>query len=364
MIETMILVPTLFLDKSKCKENIQQMADKAKRHGVDFRPHFKTHQSLEIGNWFKDEGVKKITVSSVAMADYFSAEWEDITIAFPTNILEIDAINKIARKITLNLLVESVETMQFLSDNVQNALNIFIKMDVGYHRTGIAPENTLMIDQILQIIHQNPLISFKGFLGHAGHTYQCRTKECINKVHQESLVIMRQLKENYQSKYPFLIISLGDTPSCSVAEDFTGVDEIRPGNFVFYDLTQHQIGSNDLSQIAVAMACPVVAIHKERNEIIIYGGGVHFAKDRLEDIEGIIYGRVVEKMENSWGEIIPGMYVKSLSQEHGTVAVPFGKIDDYKIGDILYILPVHSCMTANSMKSYRTLEGEWIGRLG
>lgn len=359
----MITVPTLLLDTNKCKDNIQGMAAKAKKHRVDFRPHFKTHQSLEIGKWFMDAGVNKITVSSVAMAEYFSAEWDDITIAFPTNILEIDRINALAEKITLNIQVESAETMSFFTDHVHFNLNIFIKIDVGYHRTGVSPNDTETINQILHILDKNPLINFKGFLGHAGHTYQCRTKECIHKIQRESLDILQMMKERYKGRFPSMIISIGDTPGCSVAEDFRGADEIRPGNFVFYDLTQNQIGSNEINQIAVAMACPLVAIHKERNEMIIYGGGVHFAKDRLEDVEGPIFGRVVEKRENGWGEIISGMYIKSLSQEHGTIAVPQTLIDQYKIGDILYILPVHSCMTANSMRSYLTLDGEKIGRL-
>jgi len=160
-----------------------------------------------------------------------------------------------------------------------------------------------------------------------------------------------------------VLVSLGDSPTCSVAEDFTGVDEIRPGNFVFYDLTQNKIGSNPLTQIAVAMACPIVAIHKDRSEIVIYGGGVHFSKDRLEDVEGTIFGRVVEKIENGWGNVIPNMYVNSLSQEHGVITVPTSEIENYTIGDHLLILPVHSCMTANLMKSYVTTDGRKIKKL-
>ena len=88
------------------------------------------------------------------------------------------------------------------------------------------------------------------------------------------------------------------------------------------------------------------------------------AKKSLEEVEGMIYGRAVEKLDNGWGDIIPGMYVRSLFQDHVKVAVPGELIEQYKIGDVICALPVHSCMTGNSMKSYRTLDGEWIGRLG
>jgi len=63
--------PTLVLDENKCRSNIAMMAEKAKRSGVIFRPHFKTHQSVTIGNWFRDEGIENITVSSVTMASFF-----------------------------------------------------------------------------------------------------------------------------------------------------------------------------------------------------------------------------------------------------------------------------------------------------
>lgn len=337
------------------------MISKAKKHNVDFRPHFKTHQSLEIGRWFREMGTEKITVSSLEMAEYFSPEWNDITVAFPVNIREIDTINKLASKISLNLLVESAEAMNFLTNNLKSKSGYFIKIDLGSHRTGIDPGNTGLIDRIMEISERSDKTVFKGFLGHAGHTYHCNTKEEIIKIHNDSLDLMKQLKNIYVRKFPGMIISTGDTPGCSISENFEGTDEIRPGNFVFYDLMQLSLGSNTEEQIAVAMACPVVSIHKERNEIVIYGGGIHFSKERSEnETEGTIYGRVAENKDRGWGRIIPGMFVKSLSQEHGIVTVPEDRISDYKIGDILKILPVHSCMTADCMKKYLTPENSEI----
>lgn len=359
----MITTPTLFIDKIKCKENINNMLSKANRHNVELRPHFKTHQSLEIGSWFKDVGVKKITVSSVTMAEYFSNQWNDITIAFPTNILEIDPINQLAKKITLNLSIENEESILFLCKHLKFKINVFLKIDVGYHRTGIAPTNFNLIDNILNKIEDNALIHFAGFLGHAGHTYSCRSKHDIIKIHKDSLDIMNTLKQKYIAKYPNVIVSLGDTPSCSVVETFSGVNEIRPGNFVFYDLTQNLIGSNLISQIAVAVACPIVAIHENRSEIVIYGGGVHLSKDRINDKDGLVFGRLAKRLERGWGDVIPNTYIKSLSQEHGIVTAPKDEIKNYKIGDYVIILPVHSCMTSNLMKSYFTFDGQEISRL-
>lgn len=357
----MITKPILLLDENRCRKNIYDMFLKAKKNKIDFRPHFKTHQSLEISKWYKELGVNKITVSSLEMAEYFAPEWNDITVAFPVNILEIETINQLAKKIQLNVLIESTDTISFLKQNLKFKTGFFVKVDVGYNRTGIDPQNKKEIDTILEISNSCENLIFKGLLAHAGHTYKYQNDEKIKKIHQKGIDILVSLKNKYKEKYPTMIVSLGDTPSCSIADDFQGIDEMRPGNFVFYDLTQHKIGSNQIDQIAVAMACPIVAIHKERNEIVVYGGGVHFSKDRLEDEKlGTIFGRVVEKNETTWGDVIPNMYINSLSQEHGIVSVPKLEIDKYKIGDILYILPVHSCMTANAMKQYITTQNSKI----
>jgi D-serine deaminase-like pyridoxal phosphate-dependent protein len=64
--------PTLLLDSDICKRNISGMSAKALEQNVFFRPHFKTHQSAAIGEWFMDAGVTAITVSSVSMARYFA----------------------------------------------------------------------------------------------------------------------------------------------------------------------------------------------------------------------------------------------------------------------------------------------------
>ena len=84
-----ITKPTLLLDKQKCLLNIRRMKHKANRNNVQFRPHFKTHQSIEIGEWFRQEGVLSISVSSLKTAKYFAgAGGDDITIVFPVNLRE------------------------------------------------------------------------------------------------------------------------------------------------------------------------------------------------------------------------------------------------------------------------------------
>jgi D-serine deaminase-like pyridoxal phosphate-dependent protein len=361
----MITTPTLLLNEKICRRNIKEMADKARRNNIILRPHFKTHQSIEIGKWFREEGIDKITVSSLKMAVYFMQDkWKDILVAFPVNILEIDTINQLAGNIKLSLLVESVEAVEYLALYLKSPVSVYVKVDIGFHRTGVSWEDHQTIAEILKSVNRSGIISFSGFLTHAGLSYKSRSISEIQAVHDESTSRMISLKKHFITAYPEVKISIGDTPTCSRIEDFRMVDEIRPGNFVFYDVTQVIIGSCSVDQIAIAMACPVVAIHKERYEIVIYGGSVHFAKDSVTDKDGTtLYGWVVRNDGTGWGEVIEGAYLRKLSQEHGIIYAPADIGIQYKIGDIIKVLPVHSCTTANLMKEYITLDGRIISRL-
>jgi len=213
----------------------------------------------------------------------------------------------------------------------------------------------------LNLISKNDLIKFKGFLTHSGHTYLAKSKSEILNIHKDTISKMSALKERYKVDYPELLVSIGDTPSCSLAEDFEGVDEIRPGNFVFYDVMQFKLGSCKVEDIAVAMACPVIARHPERNEIVIYGGAIHFSKEYiLDENKNKNFGLIVSINDETWSEPIEGAYLSSLTQEIGIIKANKNFVEAINVGTLIGVLPVHSCLTANCMKSYTTFNNEVI----
>lgn len=359
---TEIIHPTLVIDKEVCLRNIENMAQKAKDLHLRFRPHFKTHQSAKIGEWFRHYGVQAITVSSVQMAEYFARNgWDDITIAFPLNILEMQKINGLAAQISLNVLIENREAAAELAKKASHNLDVFLKIDTGSNRTGIEPSKTNLIHTILKILAENNKLSFKGFITHAGHTYSAKSTNEIFSRHFDSLLKLRTLKQRYLPDYPQIEISIGDTPSCTLCTTFTGVDEIRPGNFVFYDLMQQNLGVCSFDDIAVKLVCPVVAKHASRNEVVIYGGAIHLSQDWLLNTDGKpSYGRIVIKKDGEKKLLSPRNYVSRLSQEHGILKVSQKNFPHFQIGDLVEILPVHSCLTANLARKYVTTEGEEI----
>lgn len=346
--------PTLLINEKVCRNNISRMAEKTRRNGAELRPHFKTHQSTEIGEWIRQAGVEGITVSSLRMAKAFAdAGWEDITVAFPVNILEMELINSLASQIQLRLFINSPATAQALRKQLQHPLRFYIEIDTGQQRSGLSPDDTQRIDAILQEASQSSLLSFHGFYSHPGHTYATKTQEEVNKVYQEVEALLITLKERYQSPFPDLILAVGDTPGCSRVENLKAFDELSPGNFIFFDMQQYHKGACRLEDIALALACPVVDVYPERNTVIIYGGAIHFSKDfYLQKGESQSFGQLVLPHENGWGAAVEGAFLQGLSQEHGVLTAPAEVVEQIQPGQLLTFLPAHSCLTADLVRNY------------
>ena len=357
--------PTLLLNEQRARANIHKMADKAHRFDLRFRPHFKTHQSAVIGEWFRYEGVSQITVSSVEMAEYFAVNgWQDITIAFSLNIRQMARIKALAERIRLSVLVENIEGVRAIAGSSAPKMDVWLKIDIGAHRTGLDWQDVPSAAAICREVAQNPQsMILRGLLTHSGHTYAALSKKEIVELFDETLFRLHSLKEELRNLgFEPLEISVGDTPGCTLAENFEGANEIRPGNFVFYDVHQLSLGVCEFSDIAVAVACPVVAVHPEREEVVIYGGAVHLSKETIAWNGEETYGLVATPREEGWGNPIPDTYVARLSQEHGILHYPIAAMRSHPIfvGDLALVIPAHSCLTVQALGQYHTLEGRKI----
>lgn len=70
---------------------------------------------------------------------------------------------------------------------------------------------------------------------------------------------MIELRNKYKATYPDIIISIGDTPGISAAKNLEGIDEVRPGNYIFYDVMQLRMGNCKAENISITVACPIIS---------------------------------------------------------------------------------------------------------
>jgi D-serine deaminase-like pyridoxal phosphate-dependent protein len=355
----MISRPTLLLDETSARRNLERMTAKASQCNVRFRPHFKTHMSHAVGRWCRDAGVRHITVSSPGMALYFARDgWDDITVAFPVNRRQFQEINTLAETIHLGLLVEDAGTVGWLAAHLNARADLWIKIDTGGGRTGIPYDQPEQVVAVARSILGHSLVHFAGILTHAGHTYRVNGREPILATFHESNARMLAVRDALvQAGMKGFEVSIGDTPGCTLTDQFDGADEIRPGNFIFYDAHQWSIGTCPAEDIAVALACPVVAKHPERNEVVVYGGAIHLSKDVIHVDGKPSYGLPAAWQDDRWSAPLAGGTVRMLSQEHGVVQLSPADFERVQLGDLLPIIPAHSCLTVQVCGEYWTLDG-------
>ncbi len=228
-------------------------------------------------------------------------------------------MNALAGQCRISILLDNPAALPFL-EHLEHQVKWYLDTDTGYGRTGIRAEDAGAMDHLLKSAGKNPKLAFKGFYCHAGHSYKAIDREERDTIHMKARKDLERLKQQFSQYDPMVLY--GDTPNCSIQEDFTGIDEITPGNFVFYDLFQHTIGSCTSEQIAVAMACSVAGKYPVGRRILVHGGAVHFSKESLPSGAGPVtghpvYGQVAELNGNGLRMPASPAYLTGISQEHG-----------------------------------------------
>lgn len=358
--------PSLILDRRRLLTNIARMQARARELGVILRPHLKTAKSATVAELAVGKG-GPLTVSTLAEAAYFArAGFTDITYAVPVapaKLVQAAAIMRDApdlKLITDNLDVARAVAEQGRAQGVTFA--VLIKIDCGLGRAGIAPDSDLLLP-LAQALSQ-PGAKLAGVLTHAGHSYHAKSIPEIERIAEdERQAVLLAAARLRAAGHDCAIVSVGSTPTALFARTLDGVTEMRPGNFVFFDLFQAGLGCCGMEDIAVSVLASVVSHHHGRNHLLIDAGGLALSKDTgaNEHAPGTGYGRVCRP---DAALPLPGLAVHDVHQEHGLVggaqAGPqSGPVDfaAHPAGSRLRVLPNHVCMTGAMYDRYHVIDG-------
>jgi D-serine deaminase-like pyridoxal phosphate-dependent protein len=359
-----LLTPALVLDRARLERNLAAMTARMAGHGVALRPHMKTAKSAEVARRAVAGSAGGITVSTVAEAAYFAAEgFRDITYAVGMVAAKMAPLATLMRKgVRITLLTDDLGGVAAL-DEAAGALGVcpelLIEIDTGLGRAGLAPDAPDVV-ALGRAINEAANLTLAGVLTHAGHSYHCAGPEGIRAVAEaERAGLVEAAGALVAADLPCPVVSAGSTPTATFAERLDGVTEMRPGNYVFYDLDQVGIGSCDVDDVAVSVLASVIGHNRARGTVLIDAGALALSKDISagEFFDDAGYGWVFDA---ECGSRLGGAWVAEVHQEHGIVAGPNGApapFDALPVGSRVRVLPNHSCITCAMYPNYHLVEG-------
>jgi len=357
--------PGLVLDIAKVKRNAERMSRRIKQFGADLRPHIKTHKCIEVARIQTAGHSGAVTVSTLAEARAFAANgFTKITYAVPIESGKFNEAIEISRDCELALITDDVDVPDQLNDAAKQAnvhLNVFLKVDCGYHRCGVEPANRKATEIPRRITNASHL-RFAGILTHAGHSYNCQTKPELLALAKHERDVMADFGEALRKEVgPVPIVSIGSTPTITSVDHLDGIDEVRPGNYIFFDAFQATLGSCSFDDCALTVLAAVV--HRasgegDKRKVIIDAGAIALSNDR---------GPVGLNPDCGYGKVLDlegkdlNLTVSEMSQEHGVIiAQDENTFDRLRVGSRVRVLANHSCLTAAQHSHYNVLEGENI----
>lgn len=354
--------PSLVLDLDRVKRNARRMSERITQFGVDLRPHVKTHKSVEVARIQTEGHSGAVTVSTLAEARAFSEHgFSQITYAIPIEPGKFSEAINLSRTCELSLITDDLDVPAQLNsaakaENVH--LNLFLKVDSGYHRCGVEPTTKDAIE-IPRRISDASNLKFAGILTHAGHSYHCTSKAELLEMARHERDLMASFGDTLRREVGEVpVVSIGSTPTITTVDHLEGINEARPGNYIFYDAFQATLGSCSFDDCALTVLASVVHRDATRQKVIIDAGAIALSKDRGPiDINPTCgYGRVLDLAGNDLN-----VTVREMSQEHGVMFAEDAKVfDQLKVGTRVRVLANHSCLTAAQHSYYNVLEGDSI----
>jgi D-serine deaminase-like pyridoxal phosphate-dependent protein len=330
--------PALVVDLDILRQNLRRMADYCRQYGLRLRPHTKTHKIPEVARWQMEAGAVGITVAKVGEAEVMaSAGLDDILIAYPVvGDAKLERLMALAAEKRMTVALDSPEALDGTANAAERAgmcVGLLVECDLGMGRCGVqTPEEVI---RLAQLAESRPGVHFEGILFYPGH---------IRTSPERQLPLLQSMNEKLQSLLDALakaglacgVVSGGSTPAAFNSHLLPGMNEIRPGTYVFNDRNTMELGACDLADCALRVLVTVVSTAVP-GKAMVDGGSKTFSSDRLLNGTKEGFGWVVEE---------PGIQFASMTEEHGHLDVSQSE-RRLRVGDRLSIIPNHVCTCVN-----------------
>jgi D-serine deaminase-like pyridoxal phosphate-dependent protein len=210
---------------------------------------------------------------------------------------------------------------------------VLAEVDVGLGRVGVTPGQELV--QLAQDIARLPGLTFEGIAFFPGH---------VRKIDEQGLaalqqvgMLIQQIRDDFRrAGLEARIISGGSTPTLFHSHEMPGLNEIRPGTYIYNDMNTVRSGACLLDDCAASILVTVVSTARP-GQMIIDGGSKTFSSDLPMNASERTFGYVVGT---------PDCVFRNMNEEHGFIDIRHAG-QPFTVGDRVRIVPNHICPAVN-----------------
>jgi D-serine deaminase-like pyridoxal phosphate-dependent protein len=328
--------PAVTVDLDIVEANIKRAQDLLASHGVNNRPHIKTHKIPALAKMQIDAGAVGITCQKLGEVEVFADAGVADDILLTYNIVGEAKTERLAA------LIKRLKRMAVVLDNEAVAkglseagkrhgvdIRFLIECDTGYGRNGVqSPQAAL---DLARETMKMPNMQFEGLM-----TFPTAKPE-----QRQWLERALQLLQGAGIQVP--VVSGGGSPAIKGVGDFPMLTEYRAGTYIYNDVMQVTTGAVTWDDCAMKVRATVVSRPTDGRAVLDTGSKVmtyeqYFAKG---------YGRIVE---------YPDAEITGFSEEHGMVDVS-ASAKKPKVGEVVNVIPNHCCVVTNMMDEIYGVRG-------
>lgn len=343
--------PALLIDLDIMERNLRKLADYGRQHGLRIRPHTKTHKIPALGRKQLDLGAAGLTVAKVGEAEVMlAAHPADLLVAYPTvGTTKLQRLTEVAKRTSVTMSLDSLVVARQLSEAAkagQVEIGVLAEVDVGLGRVGVPPGAALL--ELVQGITRLPGLRYEGIAFYPGQIKALNDegRQELKKIADLLQAILGDLR---RAGFEPRIVSGGSTPTLFHSHCMPGLNEVRPGTYIFNDRNTVSAGACTMEDCAASILVTVVSTAKA-GQIIIDGGSKTFSSDRPTAGTEVSFGRVVEA---------PDAVFTKMNEEHGFVDI-HGVTRTFEIGDRVRIIPNHVCVAMNLHECVYGIRGDVV----
>ena len=345
-----IPTPAAVIDIDRVRANLDRMADYARAHNLQLRPHVKTHKTREIAAGQVDRGAIGVTCATLREAETMSAVTHNLFIAYPpVGPARLEKLCALAGDSDIRVALDSDDALDALSTAARaygRSIGVLVEIDVGMHRVGLAtPDDVVALARRAEAL---PGTRFDGVAFYPGHIRQ-RVEDQASDIAQLSRDVGEHLNALRSAGLDSKVVSGGSTPAAFSSHCVVGQTEMRPGTYVFNDRTTAAIDACRWDDCAYSVLATVVSTAVP-DQVVVDAGSKALNREDLRGTDARGFGALLDR---------PEINVKAMSEEHGLLDFA-GHDRRPRVGDRLRIVPNHVCISVNLHPFLWVVQGENI----